>query len=92
MGARLVGLVFDADVDGGIMRRDLTDAIHLERPERRIVTLEGVVEPVLAEPERHQHPAGLGHCVDATFRQIDGLAAHRWIRVGESPGLERGSP
>ena len=89
-GARFARLVFKADVDLGIVVGDLADRLDLHGPERRVIDLERVIEPVLPEPERHRAPAHRAQRVDALARQVDGLASHRRVRVGESPALERG--
>ena len=72
----------------GIMLGYFTNAIDLVLPERRIVGLEGIVEAILAEPERHQVGAASRAGVDAGLGQIDGFAAHRRVGIGEGAELE----
>ena len=87
--ARLVRLVFDADQAIGIMQSDFPDSRDLVIQQGRVVGLEGIVEAVLAEPERHQAGAGFARCIDAALGEIDGFAPNRTVRMRERAELER---
>ena len=64
----------------GIVLGDLADAVDLVGPKLRVIGLEGIVEAVLAEPQRHQIGAGRARGVDAALGEINRLAAHRRVR------------
>ena len=88
VGARLVRLVLDADPAARIMFGDGADAGDFPVPGLAIVQLEIVVEPVLAEPDRHEVGAHGARRVDAALGQIDGLLPHGFIRIREGAELE----
>ena len=83
VAARLVRLVFEGDVDGWIVAGDLVESRDGVVPHPPVVGLEGIVEAVLAEPERHQRAAHLGERVDAAPGEVDGLAPPFRVGIGE---------
>src|ERR1700728_1854111 len=83
VGTRLVRLILDADEAFWIVQRDFADALDLFSPEPRVVGLKGVVEAILSKPERHQIAASPPSGVNASFGEVNRLAANRRIGIGE---------
>lgn len=74
----------------GVVVGDLGDGGDAVVPLAGVIGLEGVVEPVLAHPERHQLAAHGRQRVDAAFCQVDGGAADFRVRMAEGAEAETG--
>jgi hypothetical protein len=90
MGAGLIGFVFDADGDIGVMGGDLGEAGDFERPELAVIGSESMVEAILAEPDGHQIAAALSEGINSALGEVDGPPPHHGVWVGEGAGTVSG--
>ena len=89
-GARFVRLVFDGDVERGVVIGHLGDGSHGIVPHPGIVALEAVVDAVLPDPDGHGRAAHLRQRIEAALGEVDGGAADLRIGMGEGAEAEAG--